>query len=699
MERSTEVSDPEYHEAYSLTFNSSVLPGELPPPPPRVCFGRGELIETIIGLAENLTPIALIGAGGIGKTSIALTVLHDDRIKKRFGENRRFIRCDQFLPSRAHLLSRLSKVVGAGVENPEDLIPLRPFLSSKEMLIILDNAESVLDPQGTNAQEIYAAVEELSQLNNICLCITTRISAIPPDCETLSVPTLPMDAAHDAFYRIYKNDERPDLTNDILEQLDFHPLSITLLATVAHHNMWDADQLAREWDQRRTGVLQTEHNKSLAATIELSLSSPMFQELGPDARDLLGVIAFFPRGINRNNLDWLFPTISNRANILDKFCILSLTYRSNGFVTMLAPLRGYLCPKDPKSSPLLCTTKDHYSRRLSVDITPGRPGFEEARWITSEDVNVEHLLDTFTAIDATSADVWDICRYFMRHLRWHKRRLVVLGPRIEGLPDAHPSKPHCLLELSQLFDSVGDQPECKRLLTQALNNFRERGDRFWVAQTLVFLCDSSRLLGLHREGMAQAKEALGIYEQLNIVAGQALSLQMLAGSLYGDGQLAAAEEAASRAIDISLGEGEQAVVCRCHRVLGEICQSKGDTEKAINHFEAALAVASSFDWHNEQFWNHHSLAELFLAKRRFDDAHAHIERAKSHTVNDAYSLGRAMEFQARIWYRQRRLEEAKSEVLRATDAYEKLGARNDVEECRKLLRRIEAKMNRILRGN
>jgi len=58
---------------------------------------------------------------------------------------------------------------------------------------------------------------------------------------------------------------------------------------------------------------------------------------------------------------------------------------------------------------------------LSVDVVPGWPDFEEAQWIRSEDVNVEHLLDVFSSNDMNSVGIWEVCGYFMEHLFWHKK--------------------------------------------------------------------------------------------------------------------------------------------------------------------------------------------------------------------------------------------------------------------------------------
>ena len=157
-----------------------IVLGESPPLPPGTRFGRGELIGKITGLVGILTPILLIGAGGMGKND--------------------FARIDgPFVVISFQLREPISLVVfqksPRGDRKPEDLAPPpRSFLPSKEMFITLGNAESSLDPQGADGRGIYAIVGELNQFSNICLCIKSRITT-PSDCKRLDVPALSLDAA------------------------------------------------------------------------------------------------------------------------------------------------------------------------------------------------------------------------------------------------------------------------------------------------------------------------------------------------------------------------------------------------------------------------------------------------------------------------------------------------------------------------
>ena len=187
-----------------------------------------------------------------------------------------------------------------------------------------------------------------------------------------------------------------------------------------------------------------------------------------------------------------------------------------------------------------------------------------------------------------------------------------------------PLKARCLQSLSQLFGSVGNNAGRRRLLTHVLKLWRDKGDDRRVALTLVELSDVNRLVDLHKEGIQLAKETLEIFERLGDTAKQAEALISLAHVLFDDHQL----DAASRAIGLLLEKGEQFQVCQGRRVLGNISQSKGDTEKAIHHYEVALGIASSFNWHDELFWVHYALSKLSFRQGRFDGVQAHIERGQ-----------------------------------------------------------------------
>ena len=192
------------------------------------------------------------------------------------------------------------------------------------------------------------------------------------------------------------------------------------------------------------------------------------------------------------------------------------------------------------------------------------------------------------------------------------------------------------------------------------------------------------------------KESLEIYKSLGDTTGEGDCLVRLAFLLGEDKQFDAAEEAATSVINLVPGEGNQFQVCQSHRILGEIYQSRGDAENAIRHYNVALGVASSFDWYDELFWVHLALVELFWVKSQFDNAHSHLEHAKSHAVHDAYFMGRTVEQQAWVWFKQCRLKEARLGAQQAVDIYGKTGAARDAERCKKLLQDIQAKLDSSL---
>ena len=231
------------------------------------------------------------------------------------------------------------------------------------------------------------------------------------------------------------------------------------------------------------------------------------------------------------------------------------------------------------------------------------------------DVNVEHL-DFYAFADSDSDDVWNACTNFIKHLNWHKPRQTVLRSKIEALPNNHRSKPGALFDVAMLFGSLRIFTEGIRLLDRVLKLEREWGDIDRIALTLRMLSNSNRMLGLCDEGIRQTKEALEIYARLGATVDRARCLDQLARLLHSDGHLDAAEEDALHSIELFPGKDEEYQVCQSHRTLGNIYRSKGQREKAIHHYQVALGIASSFDWHTPLFWTRLSLTKTLPCPRR-----------------------------------------------------------------------------------
>ena len=286
----------------------------------------------------------------MGKTAIAVTLLRHGRIAEKFGKHRYFIHCDR-VKNLDGFLERLSDAIGARFKDMEQL---RSYLEGSPCILVLDGVDSILGPRAPGAAEIAKAIGELGGRPKVCILATSRMVIKIANFFPMEVSTLPVEAAQDVFHSHCRL-ERSDEVDELLEELDFHPLSITLLACAVNENGWDEPALLEAWDDDQTRILKASGRQSLEELIESALRTPTIQELGPTAQEALKAIAtfHFQGDVKEIQLSTLFPWIDGIGETVDALCKFSLMYRQDGFVKMFSPFRLYFqdSMQTPSSSP------------------------------------------------------------------------------------------------------------------------------------------------------------------------------------------------------------------------------------------------------------------------------------------------------------------------------------------------------------
>ncbi|KAJ7850533.1 hypothetical protein B0H14DRAFT_2581968 [Mycena olivaceomarginata] len=293
------------------------------PASPKIFHGRETELEHLVdNLLADPARVAILGPGGIGKTALAVTVLHSMKVVEKY-PIRHFIPCDSVQTNNS-LVATIGSHLG-----------LEGSQSSTRHIITMRGAE-----RPSKVQWTHPFLHPLSPLSS--------------------------DAAHQTFIEIA--DEIHDVleVDQLLEITDHIPLAVQLVANIAASEGCQAT-LAR-WKVENTALLSAGYDKrsNLEISIKLSLSSPRMASL-LHAVDLLGLLSLLSDGISETDLVQSKPPIPEIAECKTTLLRTSLAFIDHaGRLKVLAPIRDYVQTTIPLSPHLVRPLRKYFNDLLRL---------------------------------------------------------------------------------------------------------------------------------------------------------------------------------------------------------------------------------------------------------------------------------------------------------------------------------------------
>ncbi|KAJ7319425.1 P-loop containing nucleoside triphosphate hydrolase protein, partial [Mycena albidolilacea] len=331
------------------------------PSEPKIFHGRESEISDILHLFNTGIPrIAILGAGGMGKTSLARAVLHQTEIRTRYAQNRFFVAC-----SSAITKLELVNLIGAhlGLKPGKDLTQavLQQFSSNAPSLLILDELETLWEPMSSRGD-----IEELlSLLTDITMRGAERPAKVLWTRPFLgSLQPLDQEAARLTFSDIADSGHNMEEVDEILSLTDNMPLAISLLAHLADTE--GCSNVLSRWDKERTSLISEGFDKrsNLDLSISLSLSSQRIQ-LVPHSHELLSLLSMLPDGLSDADLIQSKLPLENILKCKTALKSTTLAYSDeHKRLKVLMPIQEYLQQHQPPRDHLVQSLLQYFEEML-----------------------------------------------------------------------------------------------------------------------------------------------------------------------------------------------------------------------------------------------------------------------------------------------------------------------------------------------
>ncbi|KAF7978287.1 hypothetical protein HWV62_1142, partial [Athelia sp. TMB] len=577
-----------------LLPHESVQTSVDPPPaqrgPPKIFYGRDELVKELAELCSGSEQqsIAILGAGGLGKTSAALHVLHHADVIRKYDGRTFFVACDGVTTVDA-LTLRILQIMQASIPantNPIDALRSALHVSS-QTLLLLDNFESIWDAQQDHAA-IRSLLEMIESAITASFIITMRADS-PPAMSAFqwswsqTILPLSLESARKLFLTINPtfcrgSSSGDEILDEVLKELDRVPLAIHLLAQVSLD--LTPESTLKQWQKKKTQMLTLDRfTKDRLESVEVSiaLSINLLDTSGnPGAIQLLGMLCLLPDGLLQwqERLELIEETFDTASSDLQRIRRFALAYTSGVKLGVLSPIRHFVLQHHPPDSEHVQCMYDIFWKLVGIHATAqyGPDRIKANEVLNPEVGNISNLINhavryhitarlvdiaidmswhfylTYPSTDilkmisplepaadsAMRARFWEISgeiaykqsRFIEASSNFTQARAHFLGT------DNHLRAAHCSYMLGDILRMHCQYPAATAMLTQARDEFLALDDPAGVGRCLKGLGDVLYVRGKNLEASAMLTEARGEFLKVGDHLGATHCLMTLGNVLY-----------------------------------------------------------------------------------------------------------------------------------------------------------------------
>ncbi|KZO94120.1 TPR-like protein [Calocera viscosa TUFC12733] len=697
---------PRYGTMLRRPTPSSLLIADIPPEPVVFC-GRDKLVKSIVRLLlqDRTCRIPLLGPGGMGKTSVAVAVINDTRVKTKYRQDIRFVSCEG-LVSADGIVQALAASLGLQANsNPRKT--LLQYLSSRAcVLLVLDNLETAWDSEDKiNVEQLLAKLAEISSLS---LVITMRGAVRPAGVDWSEESThllrpLSLDAARQVWTRIARTTDSK--LDQLLVRLDGLPLAITLMAHQGQ--LLSPTELLEAYTVEKTALIEEADGgrlTSLDVSIQLSLNSRTMSK-SRDATALLSLLSLLPDGVSIAILRRSIPSIRNARKSASALLAVALASKEKDRIRALAPIRDFISTRyPPKDGPLREIRSYFAALTLKAYSIPKDRSKEALDMLSNEFGNITSiqlhfwstppLSDVDAGLVATLglADFSRLTHYgdCLPLLHLAKTKLEHIGNRSGAA--------RCTQILGELLNSHSRYGEAIQKLQEARTTFRRMGNLFLEAQCTRSIGDALRMLCRYTEAMANLEEAQAMFMLLGYRLGIAQCIDTIGRTLYllhrHDEALAMLKMAKSMfvVLDDPWAEAQSA------QGISTVLISLDRHDEAIAILEEVKPVLEKLGNKRGAAQCIHSMGDVLLTLGRYNEGITKLDEAKEAYagIGDTLSVAQCTAHAGNLLRMLNQSDKALALVETAQRDFEAIGYPIGVAKCKKVRGHIFAEQDRKL---